>query len=90
MLTFHSYGFFIGLGIVAGLLVVEKVKEKFPDTRYPMPVNYLLFWLVIFGLIGARLYHVIDYWQYYSKNPIEIFIYGKGEWGYMERLRAVL
>jgi len=43
MLTFHSYGFFIGLGIVAGLLVVEKVKEKFPDTRYPMPVNYLLF-----------------------------------------------
>jgi len=81
MLTFHSYGFFIGLGIVAGLLVVEKVKEKFPDTRYPIPVNYLLFWLVIFGLIGARLYHVIDYWQYYSKNPIEIFYLWQGGMG---------
>lgn len=81
MVVFHFYGFFIGLGIVAGLLVIEKVKEKFPDTRYPIPVNCLLFWLVIFGLVGARLYHVIDYWWYYSENLIEIFYLWQGGLG---------
>ena len=81
MVSFHLYGFFIGLGIVAGLLVVEKIQKKFPVARYQIPISYLLLWLVIFGLIGARLYHVINYWWYYSKNQLEVFSLWQGGFG---------
>jgi len=33
----------------------------------------LAFWLVIFGIIGARVYHVILEWPYYSSYPWDIF-----------------
>ena len=81
MASFHLYGFFIGLGIVVGILVVEKIRKKFPAARYQIPVNYLLPWVVIFGLVGARLYHVVDYWQYYSENLLKVFYLWQGGMG---------
>jgi len=78
MMFFHLYGFFIGLGIIAGILVVEKIGKKLPAARFQVPVDYLLFWVVVPGLIGARLYHVIDYWQYYLENPIKILYLWQG------------
>ena len=41
----------------------------------------LLWWVLIPGLIGARLYHVLDYWGYYSKNLNEIFFIWHGGLG---------
>lgn len=29
--------------------------------------------MLIGGLVGARLFHVIDLWQYYASNPLQIF-----------------
>jgi phosphatidylglycerol:prolipoprotein diacylglycerol transferase len=42
------------------------------------------FWTVLFGILGARFYHVIDFWTYYKTNLLEIFKIwngGLGIWG---------
>ena len=33
----------------------------------------MLFWVLIFGVIGARLYYVIFDWASFKSNPMEIF-----------------
>ncbi len=79
--SFHLYGFFVGLGIVAGFLVIEKVQKKFSLAISYWPVVDFFPWVLISGLIGARLYHILDYWQYYSQNPVEVFYLWHGGLG---------
>ncbi len=44
--------------------------------RFKIDKNFIIniiFWTVILGIIGARLYYVIFNWNYYSKNLEEIY-----------------
>ena len=45
--------------------------------KFKININYkefedAAFWTIIIAIIGARIYHVIPNWNYYSKNPFEI------------------
>ena len=87
-MIFHLYGFFIALGILAGLLVVDKIADvqnfvnKDKDGKgLEVDVFSILPWILIPGIIGARFYHVVDYWSYYDKNLIEIFYLWQGGLG---------
>ncbi len=67
----YWYGFFIVIGIIlafATALILAKYyhikKEDIID---------LAFWLVIFGILGARLYHIILEIDYYLSQPMQIF-----------------
>src|SRR3990167_3560626 len=40
-----------------------------------------LLWILIFGILGARIYHVINLWPYYSQNPMLIVEIWKGGLG---------
>lgn len=66
-MIFHLYGLFIGLGIISGILLSEHIRLKyFP--KILVSVYDLFFWVLIPALLGARFYHVLDYWEYYSGN----------------------
>ncbi len=66
---FHLYGFFIGLAIVVGYTVAEKLESR---------ITKIAPWVIVAGLLGARLYHVIDLWEYYSQNLDQIVAVWKG------------
>jgi phosphatidylglycerol:prolipoprotein diacylglycerol transferase len=70
-LTLHLYGLILGVGILVGGTISANIakannvsKETFWDS---------LVWAIVGGVIGARIYHVIDLWSYYQKNLDLIF-----------------
>lgn len=64
----HLYGLIIGIAIAIGIYYFEKHQTVFPKSK-------LLFFevgLLISAIIGARAYHVVDEWSYYSHNLSQI------------------
>ncbi len=64
---FHLYGLILGISFLIGFSYFQKhtnLNKKFHD--------HLFYGLVIFGIVFARLYHVLDQWDYYSQNPFNI------------------
>jgi phosphatidylglycerol:prolipoprotein diacylglycerol transferase len=69
------YGIFIALAVLAAVCVaITEVKRKGESIDHLL--NMLLLILPL-GIIGARLYHVIDEWDYYIQNP-RLIIGGQG------------
>jgi len=70
-LEIHWYGFLIALGAILAFVVVLKLGQKYGLKKEK--IYDLAFYLIIFGLIGDRLYYVFYAWNYYSKNLLDIF-----------------
>ncbi|KKS05883.1 prolipoprotein diacylglyceryl transferase [candidate division WWE3 bacterium RIFOXYD1_FULL_43_17] len=73
------YGLLISISILACLSAAEKI---FPSKK--KEIWDMGLYAVVAGIIGARLYHVIDYWQYYTSDPLQVFKLwngGLGIWG---------
>lgn len=61
---FHLYGLLIGVGVIVGVLVVERMSKHFGrDTRW---LDHSLPWVVLGAIIGARIYHLASDWQLYQ------------------------
>ena len=76
----NLYGFFISIGILLSILSAQKLVKK-GDEEILWGLSP---WIIIPGIIGARIYHVIDLFDYYSRSPIEIMKVwngGLGIWG---------
>ncbi len=67
----HWYGLFIAISIFVGLNVALKLTKYYKISEDSF--MDMFFFVVIFGVIGARIYHVFLEFSYYSKNPLEIF-----------------
>ena len=70
------YGVFIGLGVLAGILMAAhqaKVTGQDPDTYWDFAI-----YAVIFSVVGARIYYVIFAWDYYKDDLLSIFQTRKG------------
>lgn len=76
------YGILITVAILICVLAAEKkVKSDGKPENTFWNISLLA---VVLGIIGSRLYHVIDLWHYYSLEPVKIFYVwngGLGIWG---------
>lgn len=64
------YGVIIGMGVLLAVLLashVAKITGQWPDDYWDLAI-----YLVVFSVIGARLYYVFFAWDLYKDNPIEI------------------
>lgn len=61
--------------LVAALIIRKESKKKNISDDYIMD---LIFYGVIIGIVGARLYYVLFNFDYYLKNPFEIFMIWNG------------
>ena len=64
------YGIVIGLGMILGLTLSANVAKKTghdPDVIWDLAAP-----LLIFGIMGARIYYVIFMWDFYKDDPIQI------------------
>lgn len=76
-LTIYWYGLLIVVGVVvAAVIAWIEAKRR---SENPEHVWNLIAWVLLLGIIGGRLYHVISSpaggfpgWEYYRSNPIEI------------------
>ena len=81
-LTFHAYGFVIAISIYLGWHLAKKRAATFKLRQ--LLDDPILIAPLIFGIVGARFYHVLDLWGYYSQNPDKIMAIsngGLGIWG---------
>lgn len=69
--TFYWYGVFIVLGILAAIMVALKLASRHDISKDA--IIDLAFWLIIGGILGARIYHIFLELPYYKDNPADIF-----------------
>ena len=70
-LEIRWYGLILAGAIFSAYLVARKNSWKFGVSKENL--DEYAFWLVIIGVLGARVYTVIFNWDFYSKNPSEIY-----------------
>jgi phosphatidylglycerol:prolipoprotein diacylglycerol transferase len=64
------YGIMLVVAIIAAMLLIRAEAKRRGENPDHVFTGILL--VVPLGFIGARAYHVIDQWSYYSQNPSEI------------------
>lgn len=65
------YGLAIASGILAGFFIAGREARRkgiSPDDIYSVGL-----WAVLAGLVGSRIFHVVDHLDYYLANPISAF-----------------
>ena len=72
----YWYGLMVVLGILAGLFVILRLAKLYSLDRET--IFDLAFWLIIFGLIGARLYDVCLNLAYYFAHPLYVLEVWRG------------
>lgn len=65
------YGILITIAVIA-TLIVAIIEAKRRGETWEHVLNTALL-VIPLGIIGARLYHVIDQWDFYRQNPALIF-----------------
>lgn len=70
-LQLPTYGFFLALALIAGLYVAIRLgRREGLDTARVVDFST---WLIITGLIGAKIYMILTGWRFYTAHPGEIF-----------------
>jgi phosphatidylglycerol:prolipoprotein diacylglycerol transferase len=66
----HYYGIIMALAIATAFYFALNRAPSFGIEK--AQAEDLIFWLIIGGFVGARLYHVVSSWEYYLQNPVDV------------------
>ncbi len=69
----YYYGIIVSLAILAGYIVAYHLFKKYYDTEKAKYILDFSPFIIILGIIGARLYYCTVNLQYYFRHPVEIF-----------------
>lgn len=74
-LTFHTYGLLVALGLVLGSrIAVWNARRSGLEKNQAEDVVYqLLLYFTVGGVLGGRLFHVVEFWHEFSDAPMDIF-----------------
>jgi phosphatidylglycerol:prolipoprotein diacylglycerol transferase len=75
----HLYGIIFTIAVIAGFLVARKRAEIYEISKDQVENIFLL--ALFLGILGARLYHVLDYFSYYRTHLWEILAVWQGGLG---------
>ncbi|MFC1612904.1 prolipoprotein diacylglyceryl transferase [Patescibacteria group bacterium] len=83
----YWYGFLIVIGILIAFFIsqwlLKKYKLMIGEVLKDVNLIDLSVYLLIGGLIGARVFHIIAEWNYYFLHPLDVFkIWNGGLWIY--------
>jgi len=69
--TIHTYGFFVALGFAVGVWTALKggKTQRVP----PQQVMDMAFVMIVFAIVGSRLFYVLINFSYYKAHPLDIF-----------------
>jgi phosphatidylglycerol:prolipoprotein diacylglycerol transferase len=71
-LEIRFYGLMYVVAIIVGsYLIKSEVRRKGINLTDDGAVSFLM-WVVVGGIVGARLYYVLFNWGFYAANPMEI------------------
>jgi phosphatidylglycerol:prolipoprotein diacylglycerol transferase len=74
MITWH--GFFTAVGVLAGIWLATRFAVERGYTEDD--IMSIALWSVVGGIVGARLFHVVDAWPYYAADPLAILRVNEG------------
>lgn len=69
--TIHTYGFFVAIGFLLGLLLA--VKEAKRQGISENKIIDLGFYILLASILGSRLFFIMLNASHYLKNPLDIF-----------------
>ena len=68
--TIHTYGFFVAVGFAVGILTAVKVgKTQGVPSQQVMDMAFVM---IVWAIIGSRLFYVIINFSYYKTHPLDI------------------
>lgn len=75
-LTIYSYGAMLAVAVVACSFLLSRDAAK---TGLNREIVYdLVFWVVLGGIIGARVFYICISWEYFSHDLLEMLMINRG------------
>ncbi len=74
--TVYTYGFFVALAVLAAFFISMRRAESFDLSKNT--VADLIFFLFIFGVLGARLFYALQHFEDYKDNGWRVFFIQEG------------
>ena len=71
----HSFGAMMAAGFIAAMFLMDRLNKRYGSLPPSLDISSFLMWIIIGGIAGARLCHVVEYWRQdgFAGDPARIF-----------------